>query len=86
MSSKPTIVWSKIDEAPALATYSLLPVVRKFVGKAGVDVRLTDISLAGRVLAAMGKGEDELAKLGELVLNPKPTSSSFPTSPPPLPS
>ncbi len=71
MSSKPTIVWSKIDEAPALATYSLLPVVRKFVGKAGVDVRLSDISLAGRVLAAMGKREDELAQLGELVLKPE---------------
>jgi len=71
MSSKPTIVWSKIDEAPALATYSLLPVVRKFVGKAGVNVRLSDISLAGRVLAAMGKQEDELAKLGELVLQPE---------------
>ncbi|WP_456391412.1 NADP-dependent isocitrate dehydrogenase [Nitratifractor sp.] len=71
MSSKPTIVWSKIDEAPALATYSLLPVVRNFVGKAGVDVRLSDISLAGRVLAAMGKRDDELAKLGELVLQPE---------------
>ena len=71
MASKPTIVWSKIDEAPALATYSLLPIVKKFVGKAGVDVRLSDISLAGRVLAAMGKGEDELAKLGELVLKPE---------------
>ena len=71
MSSKPTIVWSKIDEAPALATYSLLPVVRKFVGKAGVDVRLSDISLAARVLAAMGKREDELAKLGELVNQPE---------------
>ena len=71
MSSKPTIVWSKIDEAPALATYSLLPIVRKFVGKAGVDVRLSDISLAGRVLAAMGKQEDELARLGELVHKPE---------------
>ncbi|WP_457607036.1 NADP-dependent isocitrate dehydrogenase [Nitratifractor sp.] len=71
MSTKPTIVWSKIDEAPALATYSLLPIVEKFVGKAGVDVRLSDISLAGRVLAAMGKADDELAKLGELVLKPE---------------
>ncbi len=71
MSSKPTIVWSKIDEAPALATYSLLPVVRNYVAKAGVDIRLSDISLAGRVLAAMGKAEDELAKLGELVHRPE---------------
>jgi len=69
--SQPTIVWSKIDEAPALATYSLYPIVKKFVGKAGVNVRLSDISLANRVLAAMGKSEDELAKLGELVHKPE---------------
>jgi len=65
------ILWSKIDEAPALATYSLFPIVEKFVNSAGVDIEQTDISLAGRVLAAMGKAEDELAKLGELVLKPE---------------
>jgi len=65
------ILWSKIDEAPALATYSLFPIVKKFVNSAGVDIEQTDISLAGRVLAAMGKAEDELAKLGELVLKPE---------------
>ncbi len=65
------IVWSKIDEAPALATYSLFPIVKKFLNSAGVDIEQSDISLAGRVLAAMGKGEDELAKLGELVLKPE---------------
>ncbi len=65
------IVWSKIDEAPALATYSLFPIVKKFVNSAGVDIEQSDISLAGRVLAAMGKAEDELAKLGELVLKPE---------------
>ncbi len=69
--SKPTIIWSKIDEAPALATYSLLPIVEKFTNAAGVDVKLSDISLAGRVLAAMGLAEDELAKLGELVVKPE---------------
>jgi len=68
--SKPTIIWSKIDEAPALATYSFLPIVEKFTNAAGVDVKLSDISLAGRVLAAMGLAEDELAKLGELVVKP----------------
>ncbi len=71
MSKQPTIVWSKIDEAPALATYSLYPIVKKFVGKAGVNMRLSDISLAARTLAAMGKREDELAKLGELVHKPE---------------
>ncbi|WP_295422125.1 NADP-dependent isocitrate dehydrogenase [Sulfurovum sp.] len=69
--SKPTIIWSKIDEAPALATYSLLPIVSKFTEAAGVDVKTSDISLAGRVLAAMGLAEDELAKLGELVHKPE---------------
>jgi isocitrate dehydrogenase len=65
------IIWSKIDEAPALATYSLLPIVNKFTQAAGVDVETSDISLAGRVLAAMGLAEDELSKLGELVLKPE---------------
>jgi len=64
----PKIIWSKIDEAPALATYSLLPIVNAFTKAAGVDVVTSDISLAGRVLSAMGLAEDELAKLGEVVL------------------
>ncbi|MFT7859576.1 MAG: NADP-dependent isocitrate dehydrogenase [Sulfurimonas sp.] len=62
------IIWSKIDEAPALATYSLLPIVNAFTKEAGVEVETSDISLAGRVLAAMGLAEDNLAKLGKLVL------------------
>ncbi|WP_297441196.1 NADP-dependent isocitrate dehydrogenase [Sulfurimonas sp.] len=65
------IIWSKIDEAPALATYSLLPIVQKFCTAGGVEVEEKDISLAGRVLATMGLAEDELAKLGELVLKPE---------------
>ena len=69
--SKPKILWSKIDEAPALATYSLFPIVKAFANEAGVDVEQVDISLAGRVLAAMGLAEDELAKLGELVTKPE---------------
>ena len=68
MSQLPRIIWSKIDEAPALATYSLLPIVNAFTKAAGVEVVTSDISLAGRVLAAMGKAEDELSKLGEVVL------------------
>jgi len=62
------IIWSKIDEAPALATYSLLPIVNAFTKAAGVEVVTSDISLAGRVLSAMGLAEDELSKLGEVVL------------------
>ncbi|MDD3060123.1 MAG: NADP-dependent isocitrate dehydrogenase [Sulfurimonas sp.] len=62
------IIWSKIDEAPALATYSLLPIVNAFTKAAGVEVVTSDISLAGRVLAAMGLAQDELSKLGEVVM------------------
>ncbi len=66
-----TIIWSKIDEAPALATYSFFPIASKFCAAGGVELEQRDISLAGRVLAAMGKAEDELSKLGELVLKPE---------------
>ena len=72
------IIWTKIDEAPALATYSLLPVVQKFCAKAGVEVCLSDISLAGRILAAFPENltdnqrvGDELKNLGELVKAPE---------------
>ncbi len=72
------IVWTKVDEAPALATYSLLPIVEAFVGAAGVKVKLKDISLAGRILAnfpekltADQKIGDELTELGQLALKPE---------------
>ncbi len=52
MSKLPKIIWSKIDEAPALATYSLLPIVNAFTQAAGVEVVEKDISLEGRVLAS----------------------------------
>src|SRR5205807_7875519 len=45
------IIYTKTDEAPALATYSFLPIVRAFTKAAGVSVELRDISLAGRILA-----------------------------------
>ena len=72
------IIWTKIDEAPALATYSLLPVVQRFCAQADVEVSTTDISLAGRVLAAFPdklskeqRVEDHLKSLGELVQKPE---------------
>ena len=72
------IIWSKIDEAPALATYSLLPIVQKFAVAGGVDVVLSDISLSGRVISTFPeyltdaqKISDELAKLGEVVKEPE---------------
>ena len=57
------IIWSKIDEAPALATYSLLPIVNAFTKAAGVEVVVSDISLSGRVLATFDLAKDELSEL-----------------------
>ena len=72
------ILYTKTDEAPALATYSFLPIVKAFTAKAGIDVETRDISLAGRILATfpdfltkeqqMG---DALAELGELAKTPE---------------
>ncbi len=75
---KPTIVWTKIDEAPYLATFSLLPIVEAFTKDANVNIELRDISLAGRVIAEFSdmlpenlRQSDELAYLGELVNKPE---------------
>ncbi len=72
------IIYTKTDEAPALATYSLLPIVQAFTGVAGVEVETRDISLAGRILAgfpdyltAAQKTADALAELGALVQEPE---------------
>jgi isocitrate dehydrogenase len=64
------IVYTHTDEAPALATYSLLPIVEAFAAPAGVEFELRDISLAGRILAAFGKQRDDLGELGELTTSP----------------
>lgn len=76
--SKSTIVYTHTDEAPALATYSLLPIVRAFGATAGVDFVTSDISLAGRILAAFPEYlteeqriTDALAELAELVTKPE---------------
>ncbi len=76
--AKAKVVWTKIDEAPALATYSLLPIVRAYTKEAGIDIELRDISLAGRIIAEFGdrlpedkRIPDELSYLGELVLKPE---------------
>jgi len=73
-----TIIWTKTDEAPALATYSFLPIVRAFTKGTGVSVELKDISLAGRILAnfpeTLKPGQripDDLALLGELTQKPE---------------
>ncbi len=76
--TKPIIYWTKVDEAPALATYSLLPIVQAFTKAAGVDVQTRDISLAGRVIANFPdnltesqKLNDDLTWLGELTQKPE---------------
>ena len=51
MSAKPTIIYTKTDEAPALATYSFLPIVQAFTRHSGIAVETRDISLAGRIIA-----------------------------------
>jgi len=76
--SDPTIIYTHTDEAPALATYSLLPIVQAYAAKAGVTVELRDISLAGRIMAgfpehlrADQRTPDALAELGDLVTTPE---------------
>ena len=66
-----TIIYTYTDEAPALATASLLPIVQAFAGKAGVEVETRDISLAGRILAAFDLAPDALAELGALAKRPE---------------
>jgi isocitrate dehydrogenase len=72
------ILYTKTDEAPALATYSFLPIVKAFTAKAGIEVETRDISLAGRVLATFPEylGEEQrisndLLELGELAKTPE---------------
>ena len=69
------IIYTHTDEAPALATYSFLPIIEAFAGAAGVSVETRDISLAGRVLSNFPENltemqiqSDALAELGELTL------------------
>jgi len=75
---KPSIIYTKTDEAPLLATYSFLPVVAGFAATAGVAVETRDISLAGRIIAQFPERlsedqrlDDALAELGELARRPE---------------
>ena len=72
------IEWTKVDEAPGLATFSLLPIVEAFVAAAGVKMKLKDISLTGRIIANFPdklkpeqKVNDELTQLGKLAMKPE---------------
>ena len=77
-AEQPTIIYTLTDEAPLLATYAFLPIIRTFAGAAGVDVKSTDISVAARILAEFGekltdeqKVPDNLGELGKLTQNPE---------------
>src|SRR5262249_13716396 len=73
-----TIIYTHTDEAPALATYSVLPIIKAFTSTCGVNVETRDISLAGRIIAAFPekltdkqRTSDALAELGELCKQPE---------------
>jgi isocitrate dehydrogenase len=77
-AEQPSIIYTLTDEAPLLATYAFLPVVRSFASAAGIDVKSTDISVAARILAEFAdrltdeqKVPDNLAELGELTQLPE---------------
>ena len=77
MSAQPDIIYTKVDEAPELASGSFLPIIQRFANAAGVTVGTKDISLAGRIIAQFPeklteaqKQPDDLALLGELVMKP----------------
>jgi len=72
------IIYTKVDEAPGLATFSLLPIIQAFTGAAGIDIETRNISLAGRTAAKFPdrlteeqRVPDDLAELGELVKKPE---------------
>ncbi len=78
MSKKSKIIWTKVDEAPALATYSLLPIMNAFAKAADVEIETKDISLAGRTIANFPdylkeeqRQPDDLEALGELTFKPE---------------
>lgn len=78
MSHTPKIIYTKTDEAPALATRSLLPIIEAFTGSAGVEVETRDISLAGRIVSQFPERlteeqciSDDLKELGELAKTPE---------------
>jgi isocitrate dehydrogenase len=78
MTDAPKIIYTHTDEAPALATYSFLPIVQSFVKGSGIEIETRDISLAGRVIANFSdllpeaqRQSDALAELGTLATKPE---------------
>ena len=84
MSDK-KIIYTKTDEAPALATYSLLPIIKGFLKNAGISIEVKDISLAARILSQFPeaisgneKVEDALKQMGEHTQDPKANMIKLP--------
>ncbi|HCK08494.1 MAG TPA: NADP-dependent isocitrate dehydrogenase, partial [Candidatus Latescibacteria bacterium] len=78
MAAKSKIIYTETDEAPALATYSLLPIIKAFTEAAGIGIETRDISLSGRIIANFPEKltdeqriGDALAELGELAKTPE---------------
>ncbi|MEI7928318.1 MAG: NADP-dependent isocitrate dehydrogenase, partial [Verrucomicrobiales bacterium] len=92
MSGVPTIIYTKTDEAPALATYSFLPIVQAFTKHSGITVETRDISLAGRIisqfpdfLSADQQLPDALSELGAWTLQPEANIIKLPNVSPSVP-
>ena len=73
MTDIPKIIYTETDEAPRLATYSLLPIIKAFTDTAGIEVEMLDISLAGRIISAFPEYltesqviPDHLAAMGKM--------------------
>ena len=78
MRGQSDVIYTWTDEAPMLATHSLLPIIEGFTRAADVSLSTADISLAGRILAAFGLAEDDLAALGALTSSPRATIIKLP--------
>ena len=89
MPNRSKIIYTFTDEAPALATYSLLPIIEAFTAPADIAVETRDISLAGRILASFPEQlgakavADHLAELGALAVTPEAIPRSNQGYPPP---
>ena len=86
------IIYTTVDEAPELASASLLPIIKKFVAAAGLQVEKRDISLAGRIIAMFSeiltddqRQSDDLAALGDWVKTPKANVIKLPNIPASVP-
>ena len=76
-----TIIWTRTDEAPLLATYSLKPIVEAFASQAGIKVDTADISLAGRILAQFPDRLSGEQKMNDALAQPSGVQKTAPLRP-----